>query len=222
MEVSISVYNCKSQSAKIGELAKTIDSSKFDIRVQPWADGCQSEYPRYHFLARAGDGNILGWMTADIRTHAPKPGRKWTYVYLDKVSARKGTTGVGRALGEYLKTWAKGQGVDFIWLWAINEQVSAVYDASWRYKRVQYYDGYGFMFYTIRRSPPLSMLQSVLPEHPRVYWVAADMVSKMEPPNESLSELIATKRRGHSSGVKTVAACWMAGSRQGRRAASER
>ena len=205
MEVSISVYNCKSQSAKIGELAETIDSSKFDIRVQPWADGCpQSEYPRYHFLARAGDGNILGWMTADIRTHAPKPGRKWTYVYLDKVSARKGTTGVGRALGEYLKTWAKGRGVDFIWLWAINEQVSAVYEASWRYKRVQYYDGYGFMFYTISRSPPLSMLQSVLPEHPRVYWVAADMVSKMEPPNERLSELIATNRRGHSIGVKTV------------------
>ena len=205
MEVSISVYECKTQSVKIGELAETIDSSKFDIRVQPWKDGCpQSEYPRYHFVARDVGNNIVGWMTVDIRTHEPKSPRIWTYVYLDKVSARNGTKGVGKALGEYLKTWAKGQEVDFIWLWAINEPVSAVYEASWRYKRVQYYDGYGFMFYTIRRSPPLSMLQRVLPEHSRVYWVAADMVSKMEPPNERLSELIATKRRGDASGVRHV------------------
>ena len=147
MEVSISVYNCKSQTAKIGELAKTIDSSKFDIRVQPWADGCpQSEYPRYHFLARADDGNILGWMTADIRTHEPRSPRIWTYVYLDKVSVRNGTKGVGKALGDYLKEWAGNQpDVDFIWLWAINERVSDVYEASWLYNRVQYID----VFYVV-------------------------------------------------------------------------
>ena len=201
----IEVYECKTQASKISALATTIDSSKFDIRVQPWADGCpQSEYLRYHFLAKDGD-NIVGWMTADIRTHIAKKDRTWRYVYLDKVSACKGTKGVGKALGEYLKTWAEGQqGVDFIWLWAINEQVSAVYEASWLYERVQYYDGYGFMFHTILRPPPLSMLQSVLPEHPRVYWVAADMVAKMEPPNEVLIKRIAKKRRGDASGVKTV------------------
>ena len=196
MEVSISVYNCKTQSAEIGELAKTIDSGEFDIRVQPWADGCQSKYPRYHFVARDVGNNILGWMTADIRTHEPKSQRIWTYVYLDKVSVRKGTTGVGKALGEYLKTWAGNQrDVEFIWLWAINERVSAVYEASWLYNRVQYYEGYGFMFFPIRRPPPLSMLQSVLPEHPRVYWVAADMVAKMSPRNEVLIKLIAERRR---------------------------
>jgi GNAT superfamily N-acetyltransferase len=204
-QVHISVYECNIQWDEINKLAETIQSNEFDSRVQPWADGCQSEYPRYHFLARADDGNILGWMTADIRTHTSKSGREWTYVYLDKVSARNGTKGVGKALGEYLKTWAEGQRkVDFIWLWAINERVSAVYEASWLYKRVQYYDGYGFMFYTIRRPPPLSMLQSVLPEHPRVYWVAADMVAKMNPPNEVLIKLIATKRRDDVSGVKQV------------------
>lgn len=149
--------------------------------------------------------NILGWMTADIRTHAPKPERKWTYVYLDKVSVRNGTKGVGKALGDYLKEWAGNQpDVDFIWLWAINERVSDVYEASWLYNRVQYYDGYGFMFFRIRRAPPLSMLQSVLPEHPRVYWVAADMVAKMEPSNEGLIKLIARKRRGDVSGVRHV------------------
>ena len=205
MEVSISVYKCETQSAEIGRLAETIDSSKFDIRVQPWADGCQSEYPRYHFLARADDGNILGWMTADIRTHEPRTRRIWTYVYLDKVSVCNGTKGVGKALGDYLKEWAgKQQDVEFIWLWAINERVSGVYEKSWLYERVQYYNEYGFMFFPIRRAPPLSMLQSVLPEHPRVYWVAADMVAKMNPRNEVLIKLIAKKRRGDASGVKTI------------------
>ena len=205
MAVSISVYECKNQSAEIGEVAKTIDSSEFDIRVQPWADGCQSKYPRYHFVARDVDNNILGWMTADIRTHEPKSPRIWTYVYLDKVSARNGTKGVGKALGDYLKEWAGNQpDVDFIWLWAINERVSGVYEKSWLYYRVQYYNEYGFMFFTIRHSPPLSMLQSVLPENPRVYWVAADMVAKMKPSNEGLIKLIARKRRGDVSGVRRI------------------
>jgi hypothetical protein len=205
-QVSISVYDCRTHSNKIAALVKNVQSDQFDPRVQPWADGCQSKYPRYHFVASAGD-DILGWMTADIRTHAPKSGRIWTYVYLDKVSARNGTKGVGRKLGDYLKTWAENQReVDFIWLWAINERVSDIYETSWLYERVQYYDGYGFMFYTIRRSPPLSMLQSILPEHPRVYWVAADMVAKMKPPSQTLVELIAKNRRGDVEPVRLILA----------------
>jgi len=206
----INVYDCQTQAAEIATLAATIAGAdlyaatdddakkrnKFDKRVQPWLDGCESAYPRYHFVASRNDNDILGWMTADIRTHTPKPGRTWTYVYLDKVSVRNGTRGVGKQLGDYLKTWAaERKDIDFIWLLAIDERVSGIYETSWDYERVQYYDGYGFMFYTINRSPPLSMLQSVPPEHPRVYWVAADMVAKMVPRNEELIRLIMKKRK---------------------------
>ena len=195
--VRISVYNCKSQPRKIAELAATVQSDQFDRRVQPWADGCESKYPRYHFVAMTADV-VEGWMMVDIRTHKPKSGRMWTYVYLDKVSVRNGTRGVGKRLWEVLKQWAGDHqpNVDFIWLWAINKEVSNVYENSWEYERVQYYDDYGFMFYTIRRPPPLSMLQETDNiENPRVYWVAADMVSKMNPRNETLIKLIQKNRR---------------------------
>ena len=215
----LTVYDCKTQAAKIATLAATIAGAdlyaatdddakklnKFDTRVQPWTEDCDFKYPRYHFVLTEGN-QIQGWMLVDIRTHTPKRGRTWTYVYLDKVSVRNGTRGVGKQLGDYLKTWATSlePKIDFIWLWAIDERVSSIYESSWDYKRVQYYDGYGFMFYTIRRPPPLSMLQSDPPESPRKFWVAADTIAKMNPRNEPLVRLIAEKRRGNAEGVKNV------------------
>jgi len=206
----LTVYDCQTQAAENATLAATITDAdlyvdtdadatklnKFDTRVQPWKEDCEFKYHRYHFVV-AESKKVQGWMLVDIRTHNPKPGRTWTYVYLDKVSVRNGTRGVGKQLGDYLKTWAATlePKIDFIWLWAIDEKVSNIYEERWDYERVQYYDGYGFMFYTINRSPPLSMLQSVLPEHPRVYWVAADMVAKMHPRNDELIELITKKRK---------------------------
>jgi GNAT superfamily N-acetyltransferase len=194
MAGSITVYDCQTQSNETAALAETVQSDQFDPRVQPWTEGCESKYPRYHFVLKDGK-DILGWMLVDIRTHESRSGRKWTYVQLDKVSARKGTKGIGKELGEYLKVWARARNLDYIWLWAINEQVSTVYETSWDYQRVQYYDGYGFMFYTIHRAPPLSMLQSILPDDPRKFWVAADMIAKMKPRDEELIKLIVEKRR---------------------------
>ena len=192
----ITVYDCQTQKEQIEAATKELQQpGQFNQSVLPWLDGCKEGAQRYHFVYRA-KGQIDGWMMVDILTHEPKPGRKWTYAYLDKVSVRNGTNGVGKALGEYLKTWAiDRKDIDFIWLWAINARVSAVYEASWLYNRVQYFDDYGFMFFPIRRPPPLSMLQSVIPEHPRVYWAAADMVAKMNPPSQKLVDLIATNRR---------------------------
>jgi hypothetical protein len=60
------------------------------------------------------------------------------------------------------------------------------------------------MFYTINRPPPLSMLQEVLPENPRVYWVAADAIAKLEPRNEELVQLIVEKRRGDVTKVRDI------------------
>jgi hypothetical protein len=214
----LTVYDCQTQAAEIATLAATITDAdlyvatdadatklnKFDTRVQPWKEDCEFKYHRYHFVVAEGN-KVQGWMLVDIRTHNPKRGRTWTYVYLDKVSVRNGTRGVGKQLGDYLKTWAaERKDIDFIWLWAIDERVSGIYETSWDYKRVQYYDGYGFMFYTILRPPPLSMLQSEPPESPRKVWVAARTIAAMNPRNEPLVRLIAEKRRGNAEGVKNV------------------
>ena len=213
----IAVYDCKTQASDISNLAKTITESelytptdedkdgKFDNRVQPWKENCESPYHRYHFVVAEG-AKVLGWMLVDIRTHVAKKGRTWTYVYLDKVSVRNGTRGIGKELGDYLKKWATTErpDVDFIWLWAIDEKVSNIYEEKWDYERVQYYDGYGFMFYTIKRPPPLSMLQSQPPEKPARTWVAAHTIATMNPRNEPLLKLIARRRRGPVGDAKVV------------------
>ena len=203
----IAVYDCQTQAAEIATLAATITESelyaptdedklgKFDNRVQPWKEDCDFRYHRYHFVVAEGT-KVLGWMLVDIRTHTPQTSRTWTYVYLDKVSVRNGTRGIGKELGDYLKEWATNRGdIDFIWLWAIDRRVSDIYEGGWNYERVQYYPVHGFMFYNIRRSPPLPMLQAELPESPRIYWVAADKLAKMNPPNKELIRLIQSKRR---------------------------
>ena len=206
-QLVIAVYDCLEQSKKISDLAKTITEfelyaptdkdklGKFDKRVQPWKDDCKFTYHRYHFIATEGN-KVIGWMLVDIRTHEPRGDRTWRYVYLDKVSVRNGTRGVGKALGDELIKWATNRGdIDFIWLWAIDKRVSDIYEGMWDYERVQYYPIHGSMFYTILRPPPLSRLQADMPESPRIYWVAADKLSKMNPPNEELIKLIQENRR---------------------------
>jgi hypothetical protein len=145
-------------------------------------------------------------MMVDILTHTTRRNRFWRYAYLNKVSVRTGTTGVGRKLGESLKTWAITRGnIQFIWLWAINKRVSDIYQDFWNYKRVQYYDGYGFMYFPIKGNPPLSMLQQELPENYRIYWIAADMVAKMtNPVNRELLARISENRRGDVADVKLI------------------
>ena len=199
----ITVYDCRTQKEEIERVAKELQRpDQFNQNVLPWLDGCKEGAQRYHFVYRA-KGQIDGWMMVDILTHEPKPGRKWTYAYLDKVSVRNGMKGVGIQLGERLKTWAREReqkDIDFIWLWAINERVSNIYQEFWDYKRVQYYDGYGFMYFPIKKSPPLSMLQQELPENPRIYWVGADAVAKMSnPANKLLLGLIMQNRRQKES-----------------------
>ena len=199
----ITVYDCRTQKEQISQVAQSLDRpEEFNQKVLPWLDGCK-EGERYHFVYR-DNGQIQGWMMVDILTHQ----RKWTYAYLDKVSVRNGTKGVGKALGEYLKTWAaERKDIDFIWLWAIDERVSNIYQEFWGYKRVQYYDSYGFMYFPIKTNPPLSMLQQELPENPRIYWVGADAVAKMtKPPNNLLLERISRNRRGDVEPVRLILA----------------
>jgi len=202
----ITVYYCQTQKEEIERVAKELQQpdqpDQFNQKVRPWLDGCKEGAQRYHFVYRE-NGQIDGWMMVDILTHK----RNWTYAYLDKVSVRNGTKGVGRALGEYLKTWAEKKGIDFIWLWAIDERVSNIYQEFWDYKRVQYYDGYGFMYFPIKKSPPLSMLQQELPENPRIYWVGADAVAKMSnPANKLLLGLIMQNRRRDVEPVRLILA----------------
>ena len=199
----IIVYDCQTQKEEIEAATKELQNpDQFNQKVLPWLDGCKEGTQRYHFVYRE-NGQIQGWMMVDILTHKGK----WTYAYLDKVSVRNGTKGVGRELGEYLKTWAEKKSIDFIWLWAIDERVSNIYQEFWRYKRVQYYDGYGFMYFPIKRNPPQSMLQQELPENPRIYWVGADAIAKMsKPPDERLLGLINQNRRGDVEPVKLILA----------------
>jgi hypothetical protein len=202
MEGNIAVYDCRTQKEEIEAATKELQKpEEFNQKVLPWLDGCK-DGERYHFVYREG-GQIKGWMMVDILTHKGN----WTYAYLDKVSVRNGTKGVGKALGEYLKTWAAQKGIDFIWLWAIDERVSNIYQEFWGYKRVQYYDGYGFMYFPINKNPPQSMLQQELPENSRIYWVGAYAIAKMsKPPNERLLGLINQNRRGDVEPVRLVLA----------------
>ena len=200
----ITVYDCQTQKEEIERVAKELQQpDQFNQKVRPWLDGCKEGAKRYHFVYRA-EGQIDGWMMVDILTHK----RNWTYAYLDKVSVRNGTTGVGKALGEYLKKWAiDRKDIDFIWLWAINEQVRNIYQKSWGYNHVQYYDKYGFMYFFIKKNPPLSLLQAELPDNPRIYWVAADAVAKMSnPANEKLLGLIMQNRRRDVEPVRLILA----------------
>jgi GNAT superfamily N-acetyltransferase len=202
MEGKIAVYDCRSQKEQIDAAVKELQQpDQFNQSVRPWLDGCK-DGERYHFVYREG-GQIQAWMMVDILTHKGN----WRYAYLDKVSARNGTKGVGRQLGEYLKTWAKGRGnIDFIWLWAKNRPVSDIYEKVWGYNRVQYYEDYGFMYFPIKKNPPLSLLQQELPENPRIYWVAADKIAKINPPSQELVRLIANNRRGDVEPVRVILA----------------
>jgi GNAT superfamily N-acetyltransferase len=203
MEGNIAVYDCRTKKEEIQRVAEVLQRpDQFNQNVRPWEDGCEGG-ERYHFVYRE-NGQIQGWMMVDILTHKGK----WTYAYLDKVSARNGTKGVGKQLGDYLKDWARARGnIDFIWLWAKNRPVSDIYEKVWGYKRVQYYEEYGFMYFPIKKNPPLSLIQQELPENPRIYWVGADAIAKMSnPPNNLLLERISQNRRGDVEPVRVILA----------------
>ena len=135
----------------------------FDTMITPW-ESKFGNAPDWHFVSKAPDGRICGWLTAQLKeTDARR------YIYLAEISTRRIRDelygGVGRRLHEALLYAARQGGYDFIYLYPVNAKVAAVYE-GWGYSTP--IPGIPHQFYVIKRGPTKRILGSLMTQRPNV------------------------------------------------------
>jgi hypothetical protein len=136
------------------------------------------------------EGTICGWMTVHLNRS------KSNYIFISEISTRRIKDefygGVGRSLHDALVADARAEGVDFIYLYALNEDVAAVYK-KWGYVTLR--PEIKHQFFIIGKEPSKAFLDNLMPENPRIYLVKAREMALRAPKDDGLIQLIDTKRR---------------------------
>ena len=131
----------------------------FDTMITPW-ESKFGNAPDWHFVSKAPDGRICGWLTAQLKVNEDASRR---YIYLAEISTRRIRDelygGVGRRLHEALLYAARQGGYDFIYLYPVNAKVAAVYE-GWGYSTP--IPGIPHQFYVIKRGPTGGILRSLI------------------------------------------------------------
>jgi GNAT superfamily N-acetyltransferase len=135
----------------------------FDTMITPWESKFGND-PDWHFVSKAPDGRICGWLTAQLKEIDAR-----RYIYLAEISTRRIRDelygGVGRRLHEALLDAARQGGYDFIYLYPVNAKVAAVYE-GWGYSSPV--PGIPHQFYVIKRGPTKRILGSLMTQRPNV------------------------------------------------------
>ena len=196
MPCEVKRLNCsKSENVRsIEELAEKAEAqqnrnSGFNSRILPWREGCF--HVDRHYIAQAMDGHICGWMTVHLNRSS-----KSNYIFISEISTRRIKDefygGVGRSLHDALVADARAEEIDFIYLYALNEDVAAVY-AKWGYVILR--PEIKHQFFIIGKEPSKAFLDNLMPENPRIYLVKAHEIALRTPKDDDLIRLINTKRR---------------------------
>ena len=129
----------------------------FDTMITPWESKFGND-PDWHFVSKAPDGRICGWLTAQLKKTDFR-----NYIYLAEISTRRIRDelygGVGRQLHDALVAAARQGGYDFIYLYPVNAKVAAVYE-GWGYSTP--IPGIPHQFYVIKRGPTGGILRSLI------------------------------------------------------------
>lgn len=135
----------------------------FETMITPWESKFGND-PDWHFVSKAPDGRICGWLTAQLKEIDAR-----RYIYLAEISTRRIRDelygGVGRRLHEALLDAARQGGYDFIYLYPVNAKVAAVYE-GWGYSTP--IPGIPHQFYVIKRGPTKHILGSLMTQRPNV------------------------------------------------------
>ena len=198
MPCEVKRLNCsKSENVRIiEELAEKAEAqqnrnSGFNSKILPWREGCF--HVDRHYIAQAMEGTICGWMTVHLNRITKS---KSIYIFISEISTRRTKDefygGVGKKLHDTLVADARAEGADFIYLYALNDDVAAVY-AKWGYVILR--PEIKHQFFIIGREPSNEFLDTLMPENPRIYLVKAHEIALRTPKDEDLIRLINTKRR---------------------------
>ncbi len=145
------------------QIAKQYNAEKNYTDIFPWKKACKGA-PYVHFIAHAkrADGStlILGWLTLLILEHDGKP-----HGSIVEISTRRIRDefygGVGKRLNDAVVSWATEKGLEFLYLWPLNETVRAIYmRPEWGYLPKQ--DDVRQLFRVLRGEPPADFLATLV------------------------------------------------------------
>ncbi len=131
--------------------------------IFPWLWNCQKS-PYVHFIAHSkrADGStiILGWLTLLVLEHNGKP-----HGSISEISTRRVRDefygGVGKRLNDAVVAWATKEGLEFLYLWPLNETVRAIYmRPEWGYLPKQ--EDVRHLFRVLRGEPPADFLATLV------------------------------------------------------------
>ena len=195
----ISRYDCDKNEGIIKELGDTAEGQRAGFkRIFPWEKQCDKgdfERKHIHYVAHAhtkeGETIICGWLTAIWKTEFDQ-----NYVYINEISTRRIVDayygGVGQRLHARLVEDAKASGAEFIYLFPLDDGVVPIYE-KWGYRTMR--PEISHMFLKLRNEPGRKILDSLMPENPRLLLYFAHELAARRPEDKPLLALIAKTRR---------------------------
>ena len=192
MACTITRYDCPADSniiTKFGMKANAqVARNQNFVSIFPWRAQCDGR--DRHYVALAPNGIICGWLACTVFV---KYGYK--YIYIEEISTRRIKDelfgGVGTRLHAALVADAKAEGMDFIYLSPLNEDVAAIYK-HWGYIRPR--ADVKQQFYILKRMPPGKLLDKYTPISPRTLLVRSHALAMLAPKDDELVTLIEKKR----------------------------
>lgn len=192
MACTVKRYDCPRNADAIDEYAgiaeEQLKRNQNFVSIFPWRKQCDGI--DWNYVASAPNGIICGWLSCNISNRFG-----YKYIYIEEISTRRIKDdlygGVGTRLHDALLADAKAEGMDFIYLSPLNEDVAAIY-AKWGYIRPR--SNVKQQFYILKRMPPSRLLDRYMPESPRALLVRAHALAMQQPKDTELVELIELKR----------------------------
>lgn len=178
-------YDCDRDEPTINDLAtaantqQAADPHPFDSRVLPWIHGCAKSHKSVihvrHYVAKMGNGKIVGWLLAETRRRFGR-----IYVYLSEISVIREVypqyRGIGRALHAALIADAREDGAFFIYLYPLTDEAEATY-TKWGYTNP--YEDVKQQFLELRKptdknnAVPKELIAKLKPSVPATLFVEA-------------------------------------------------
>lgn len=160
----------------------------FDEAVLPWKLGCKDK-DFVHFVAQSQTtGMICGWLVAGFTKQSG-------YIY--EISTRRIKDsyygGIGQALHREFLDEAWLRGVDFVYLFPLNESVAEVYATPvWGYTRID--PDLNHMFRSLRARPSKEFLDNLKGTRPEILLERTDALASAKPADPYLRRLVVAGR----------------------------
>ena len=161
MSCQITRYHCPEDEDTIKNIGKQANiqqakNSGFQ-NIYPWKDQCEKEY---HYVARDSSGIICGWLTAKLKTW-----KSQNYMLLSEISTVRIPNelfkGVGKRLHKAMLEDAEHLGMNFIYLYPLNNVVKQIYmKPDWGY--ISLHPNITYLFRILTKKPSKVLLQSMM------------------------------------------------------------